>query len=423
MKAPSNWHIPEIYRPKRRWLQFRLRMLILAIAVVSIIFALVHFRYIVPYRIESDAIVAIRRAGGNVSTQPGGPVWVQWLLGDDTCQNIVFADVSRCQIDDADIIRLLELPQLKSLVVGDHNFNSDELDCMRNSESLRLLVVDAISVTSQDVATLRVAIPDVTVHKSQRSLIALLEEDRKCTVFQNWPVPENVDNSVPLFHRVEAKVVNVHSFSNSTFVHLASLTSLEELVLSHTRPTDSMLATLKNLPSLRALSIVNTRISDSGIRHLRGCNRLEKLYMGYNSRITDDAIVYLQDLPNLRTLQLNSTGISDSGLERISKMNQLERLMLESSPISNAGMRYLKDMDNLKSLSLKHTRVGDVGLNYLCTLPNLETLNLDYTKVSEIGVAQLRSNKNLRYISVAGTGLNAEELESHLPHVHISDRH
>ncbi len=91
---------------KRRWLQFSLRSLLLAVLIVAIGMA----AWIVPIKNraqrQKEAVDAILKGGGFVvydyqeygeriheDAKPPGPDWLRKLLGDDVFTNVIAADV------------------------------------------------------------------------------------------------------------------------------------------------------------------------------------------------------------------------------------------------------------------------------------------------------------------------------------------
>lgn len=82
---------------------------------------------------------------------------------------------------------------------------------------------------------------------------------------------------------------------------LASLTSLQKLVLARTNVTDADLAQLGRLTNLQVLNLADTPVTGAGLVKLKGLVELRELDLG-GSQITDDALANLSAFVNLQVL-------------------------------------------------------------------------------------------------------------------------
>jgi len=81
-------------------------------------------------------------------------------------------------------------------------------------------------------------------------------------------------------------------------IHIAPLTRITKLTLSHSQTTDAGLVHLAAITSLEELHLDNTDVTDAGLMHLRELANLERLGL-YGSRVTHQGVEKLrQALPN-----------------------------------------------------------------------------------------------------------------------------
>jgi hypothetical protein len=94
--------------PKRRWLQFRLRTLLLMTAACAVVLSL-WTAYVAPYRARQRAIAALTELGARVTTETGGPGWVRKLVGEGYFVHGVAVSLNGGRVTDA------QMQPLKSL--------------------------------------------------------------------------------------------------------------------------------------------------------------------------------------------------------------------------------------------------------------------------------------------------------------------
>ncbi len=146
----------------RRWLQFRLRTLL--VGVLAIAASLAAWRWLVePYRIQQATMAAIAEAGGTYEAEPAGPSWLWAVLGDRWCQNVTHVDLSEVEVDDHTLEQVVRLPALRRLSVSGPALTDRWLEQLSRLPVLDQLVVGRASVTRAAVDAFEQARPDVTV--------------------------------------------------------------------------------------------------------------------------------------------------------------------------------------------------------------------------------------------------------------------
>ncbi len=220
--------------------------------------------------------------------------------------------------------------------------------------------------------------------------------------------------------------------SGSNLTHLASLTLLETLDLSHSIGlTDDDLQPLASLAQLRDLRLTNgSNFTDKAIEKLTCCTRLHSLNLDGCYRLTDAGLKSLTFLTELRTLDLSGalwpySQLTDTGLKQLASLTQLRSLILKhcrltgsgleeltslikldlhNSHVTNDGLKSLTALTKLQELDLSNCSIlSDDGLNNLTTLIELQELNLaDCRQVQGSGLTNLAFLEQLKDLNLSG---------------------
>jgi hypothetical protein len=256
-------------KPRRRWLQFRLKTLLLVTAMLCVPLAWIAVR--MNQKRQERAIIAEleelgreilydwqgKRMGGAWqyymkpdSDEPTGPIWLRRLLGDAFFSDVVYADLSPRQ----------RIP-------------ADYQGAWRNDRSRK----DAAPFLKDD----------------DLRLVATLSKLEEL----------NLSNT---------------DIGDIGLAHLQRLTHLRSLALVYTNITDDGLSTIKEMHRLTKLELAGTNISDSGLAHLTSLSALRELDISDTS-ITDAGLGHLTKLSGLTRLGMDDTEISREGAAELQK--------------------------------------------------------------------------------------------------------
>lgn len=223
-------------KPRRRWLRFSLRSLLLLIAVVAVSLGwLIH-----KARQEGIAVAALKEMGcdvtyGNNNAHQGSPTVLERLrklLGESESRNVTKVIGSKSQITDAGMVHVQGLTQLQTLWLNDTQVADAGLAHLVGLTQLQYLWLNDTQIT------------------------------------------------------------------DAGLVNLRGLTQLHSLVLSYAKVTDTGLACLGGLTELEYLCIDGTQVTDAGLEHLQGLSRLKYLDLTA-TQVTDAEVQQLQKaLPN-----------------------------------------------------------------------------------------------------------------------------
>ena len=292
---------------RRRWFQFRLRTLLIAILVLSLplSWGAVQIQNAKRRKAAEEAL----KKGCEFEYElaiPWAPDWAYDTLDDDFLWNVVEVTSYTIRFDAAEANYLKDLTHLRRLVL------------MCDTE-----VTDAGLVRFAELAKLE-----------------------ELFIFG----PEVTD---------------------SWAEHLRGLTNLKDLtIIGDTQLTDAGLAHLGAIASLEKLDLCVPKITDAGIKHLRGLKNLRSLSLD-DCRLTDTGLRHLVGLPRLEGLNLSYAEITDAGARHLGKMPQLDCLDLHHTEITDDGLRHLQRLTNLRSLDIRDTQVTPEGVQTLqAALPN-----------------------------------------------------
>lgn len=225
------------------------------------------------------------------------------------------------------------------------------------------------------------------------------------------------------------------------FLHLKSMTKLEDLDCGGSQVTDGGLAHLSDLTTMRRLKLSGLDINGSGFTHLRKLTRLEVIHLA-ETQVNDAGLSHLKQFAQLRALELHGVPITDDGLAHLESLKKLVWLSLASSPaqdsqLTDAGLDHLGELRDLRFLHLGGTKVTDRGLAKLVALnnvewlglgftyegitdeglaiiseqfPKLQTLGLLYTSVTDDGLRHLRGLASLEQLDLSFTKIQGGEL-------------
>ena len=288
--------------PKRRWLRFSLRSLLVVIAVLCIWLGMEVNRV----REQKQAVEMITRLGGRVSydywdnaiRQPGirqrmamaniqqgppvvieppGPKWLRGLVGDEYFQNLSTVGFVDTPVTDAD------------------------LELLKNQNSLWCLRLWETQITDTGLRHIR----------RLRNLLIL--------DLRNAHVTDAGLVHIGKLNNLRGLGLGYTQVTDAGLEHVRRLADLESLGLSHTRVTDDGIAHLSGLTELWSLDLDGTEITDAGLAHLAGLRRLQWLQLN-DTMITDAGLIHLRNMSNLTKLNVNDTYVTEEGVQELFKV-------------------------------------------------------------------------------------------------------
>ena len=180
------------------------------------------------------------------------------------------------------------------------------------------------------------------------------------------------DRLAPLADLRHLRVLELRAteLTDNGLVHIRNLTQLEQVNLASTHVTDDGLSHLARLDRLTELNLSSTNVHGSGLRHVSW--DLEVLELT-GSQVRPPGLRSLAKLNQLRVLGLANTRTDDDSLRHIAQLQALEALNLSESRITDAGIESLIKLQHLKSLDVSETAITKAGGDQLrAKLPRAE---------------------------------------------------
>lgn len=352
--------------PRRRWLQFSLRSLLVALTLFGILLG----GWVNRATRQREAVAAIRAAHGEVGydyqrtqysysiEQAGAPDRLSNWLGIDYFHSVVvialggsltpaatFNDDVRAKIGDLSRTEILRLGP------GVTDSNLASIEGLRN---VRYLTIQSPQLT--DAGLIHLA-----------SLKRLLQVE----IFDS-------------------------RITGSGLKFLQS-TDVQHLDLRKTQSQRLDLSALLMLRHLRGAYLDSTNLDDESLEPLRGCRRLQLLTLG-RTRVTDAGLEVVGGLPELQVIDLSHTHVTDSGLARLNQLAKLESLYLAVTAVNGEGFKHLRGLARLQRLDLRGSKLNDAGLGQVARLRGLKAIELDDTEITDAGVAHLQKRDSLEWI-------------------------
>src|SRR5207244_3505421 len=107
-----------------------------------------------------------------------GPAWLAKVFGADHFQAMTFVDLADCDEPQRYLPAISRCPWLEVLVIGGDAVGDLEAASLHRLARLKGLVLDSTRVTEDGAQALREALPELTIHKSQRRAIAATKQIR-----------------------------------------------------------------------------------------------------------------------------------------------------------------------------------------------------------------------------------------------------
>jgi hypothetical protein len=299
-------------RPRRRWLRYSLRTLLVLITVFGVWLG----SKVNQARRQKEAVAALMALGTGFyyahqkdeayphGINPGhelvAPKWLDELAGYDFFRTVISVQVSS-PVSDEDLVYLAGLPYIERLyVTGFGRDVSDwELDQLRRPDR-------------------RIAPGARGNNVSDAGLAHLRRPDRLIT-----------------FGAGDTLV------GDGFVKRLLNATRLESLQLAESRVTDEGLLAIRKLTKLKRLSLYDTKITDAGMAALHGMTALENLELG-RTEITDAGLVHLKNAKRLRHLSLTQTNVTDAGLSHLHGLPELRSVALDDTAATPDGIAAMK---------------------------------------------------------------------------------
>jgi len=282
--------------PKRRWHQYRLRTLLLALTLFTMAHAVgscwqTNFG---TYRAQKAAAKKLEASGAEITWEPAGPEWMRDEFGEDNFRDIVEVSWHGKQPTD------------------------DDLAHLRHCTNLRVLRLGSERVTKVGDKYISYSMP----------------------VYFDGDYLNGDPNPFDGFH-----------VTNNGIMQIEHLTNLRVLDLASDKITSDVLEALSRMTKLEELSLRRIPIGKGELKQLSHLRNLKVLSLSF-SKLKTGELKHISDLRNLEVLDLSGTLVTDDDLANLSDFANLTTLDLSYTDVTAVGLRHVQELKNLTSLHL-----------------------------------------------------------------------
>lgn len=168
---------------------------------------------------------------------------------------------------------------------------------------------------------------------------------------------------------------------------------------------------LKEMKNLKKLHIGSPNINDESLKEIATIKTLEELILVSND-ITDKGFEHLKALPHLRVLNVTSKKLTDEAVSHILQMKKLVTLRIVDATLNPGVGKKLAKLKNLQSLSLiNFAAFSDESAEALKML-NITNLALDGAVLEDGVLKSLSEMKVLKYLTLGKSKFNVSSIVS-----------
>lgn len=140
---------------------------------------------------------------------------------------------------------------------------------------------------------------------------------------------ESIDGILRLRHLKELELVDTQIMPEQ-MRRLAAIDTLETLRVSQRAATDAVLCEVEHFHSLKEIFVEDATITDRALQAFGKLNRLNCIGIDNAQGVTDKGLKYLVNLLNLETLFADDTGITDQAVPTITQMKSITYLSIST---------------------------------------------------------------------------------------------
>jgi hypothetical protein len=179
---------------------------------------------------------------------------------------------------------------------------------------------------------------------------------------------------------------------------------------------EQQIRTLNQLDDLEALeasdativaaSFGKTADPEEGLKHLRGIQSIERLYVE-DGQLTIDAFDAINSMTELKELFLNGCGyFDDDRLLRLTQLKKLENATFWYNNLGDRGIAHINAFPSLRHLTLAGGTYNGSGLRELAAMPGVEKLCFLQSAFNDDAIDSLKSFPNVQILNLGGTKIS-----------------
>jgi Leucine-rich repeat (LRR) protein len=318
-------------------------------------------------------------------------------------------------LSDRDLAELAALEKLRWLDVHNMSLKDAGFQELARINQLEALDLHHSQVTARQIRLLAplqrlqsLNLSECNSHELKDAGLRELAAFKQLKILRLAPMPLMTDAGMAHLadlSELELLTITHAEVSDTGVKQLARLRKLRALHLQGVPMTNAALRDIATLPELRELDITVTGITDAGLAELAGAKKLEALDVSFTN-ITDAGLQHLGSLPKLtwlKMVELKAPGrVTGAGLAALARCEHLEDVFCPRG-MNDECLEGLAKIKSLKYLYLGNAHVTDAGLSQLAQLPNLEYLDIRDTTVNDTSLKEIAKIKRLKFLNVKST--------------------
>ena len=247
------------------------------------------------------------------------------------------------------------------------------------------------------------------------------------------PVDDDLAHVVQLRHVKSLDLQTSPKLTDDALRSVGRMSQLERLTMSGGQYTAEGFAHLVGLRHLKHLSLVSWHrghsparfidplvmwlgseravdVTDEDLAEIGQLTGLEELRLA-STRITDVGLAHLAALTNLKTLELGATNVTSAGFEQLARLKKLQQVKLYCPGISDDGLRFVAQWRQLQLLELYHTAIDGSGFEHFATDSQIESVFIfEGSNITDDSISLLARLANLSQLQLHGTRVTAANL-------------
>ena len=331
--------------------------------------------------------------------------------------------LNNSRLTNAGLAHLKDLPALEELSLGPGRMTDKGLTHLAACSRLEYLMLSGTNFTDfgmayiKDIPRLKILHAGHLNHLTDRGMENISTAAQVERMSFHWADGITEAGLAHLARLSNLKMLDVShaQLTDTGTVHLAKLKGIENLEIDGKNLTDIGLTRLAQLTSLRKLSAGRpffvdpnkdkNYYTDAGVGRLAAnCPRLEELAVG-SIGMTDASMKAIAGLRHLRNLNLFGVpAVTDAGFSQLRSLESLEYLFYCGRDVTLAGLTALKDLPNFRKLDISKVRRGGVNLD-LSGFRRLEELGITLAHkpadtFGDADLAGLADCRSLRWLQI-----------------------
>jgi Leucine-rich repeat (LRR) protein len=334
--------------------------------------------------------------------------------------NLEELSLGQGRMTNAALTHLAKLPRLRYLMLQGKGWTDAGMAYLKNIPSLRILHLGHLTQLTDAALAHLCEIPNLenlSLHWNQNITdkgIAHLGQLKGLkrlhigSLSSGNPFSDKSLQVIGSLQLLEELAISGQAISDSGMDHIARLTNLKALSLfCCPNVTEAGLAKIASLKSLEKLLVSQANVTVAGLARLGGLTNLKKLSVGDLNG--GGGVLDISGLTGLEEVRLSFGAKSgeffaDEDLKCLANLKRIEWLQIGPRKFTDAGMVHLANLTNMERLNIGGPELTDDGLRHLAGMRSLNHLTIDDGNITDAGLGHIAGFKALSYLNITTRG-------------------